>query len=293
VAGLTIYNTASAVPPVVAGVSNPLVPLAEKGPFAPEFGTEEDLADTGLPADGPGEDYEGAENGDANTDTDNGAASDNEPEPQWEPQPWNVGRGPNWTDRVLLTYDDCIADPDRLIEVLDHATNLDIGLLIFPHGNCWQMYNRWGLDLNQIIRERGHWVGNHSNTHPDLTRLSRSQVISQITGPVESNLLRPPFGAFNAMVTEAAESVGMRIVFWTLDTNDWRGGGRSEDRVVAEVLERAEPGDNVLMHLQHAGFSVSALDRIHAGLGERGLQLCRPAPPDQRPTPVQVPDNIC
>ena len=252
---------------------------AAKGPEVPAV----DLADTGLETDG---------NPDAE-DLDEYLDEYIADEPELEPQPWNVNRGPNWTDRILLTYDDCLANVQRFIEVLDHATANDIGLLIFPTGHCAAMYERQGYNLSELVRERGHWIGNHTISHPDLQRLSDAAVIREITGEVESNLLRPPFGSFNARITDLAASVGQRIVFWTLDTNDWRGGGRSEDRIVEEILDRAQPGDNVLMHLQHNGFSVSALTRIQAGLAAQGLELCRPAPPEQRPTSTQVPDNIC
>ena len=214
------------------------------------------------------------------------------PEPVWEPQPWNIDRGPNWTDRVLLTYDDCMNDPERFVAVLDRATELDIGLLIFPTGNCVMMFeNLFGLDLQALIRDRGHWVGNHTLTHPHLNRVSRDEMIRQITGWPESNLLRPPFGSWNYQVQEVAESMGMRLVMWDLDTSDWRG--RSEQEVVEFISEHAQPGYNVLMHLQHQAFTVSALEGIQNGLRERGLELCRPARPDQRPTPIHVPDNIC
>lgn len=213
-------------------------------------------------------------------------------EPEWEPLPWDINRGPNWTDRVLLTFDDCMNDPDQFIAVLDHATSIDVGLLIFPTGNCVMMYrSMFDLDLLQLIRERGHWVGHHSMSHPDLTTLGQNTLIAEITGNVESNLLRPPFGAFNQRVIDAAISVGKSIVYWSLDTNDWRGG--SEQSIIDFVVENAQPSDNVLMHLQHAAFSANALTQIQSGLAERGLRVCRPAPAEQRPTPAQVPGNIC
>lgn len=214
-----------------------------------------------------------------------------EPEPIWEPQPWNIDRGPNWTDRVLLTYDDCMNDPERFIEVLDHATELNIGLLLFPTGNCVLMFrNHFGIDLLEVIRERGHWFGNHTISHPHLPRVGRNEIIRQISWP-ESNLLRPPFGNWNRQVYDAAASLGMRLVMWDLDTSDWRG--HSEQHIIDFIVENAEPGDNVLMHFQHQAFTTRALTEIQKGLRERGIELCRPAPPDQRPTPVEVPENIC
>jgi len=246
-----------------------------------------ELADPQSPSDGmeyPGSEYEGEY---AEIEYDNLA------EVEWEPQPWDITRGPNWTDRVLLTFDDCMNDPDRFIAVLDHATAINVGLLIFPTGNCVIMYrNLWDLDLLQLIRERGHWVGHHSMSHPDLTTLSHNRLIAEITGNVDSNILRPPFGSFNRRVIDAAISVGKSIVYWSLDTNDWRRGS-TEQSIIDFVVEYAQPGDNVLMHLQHPAFTENALSQMQAGLAARGLQVCGVAPPAQRPTPSHVPPNIC
>jgi peptidoglycan/xylan/chitin deacetylase (PgdA/CDA1 family) len=183
-------------------------------------------------------------------------------------------------------------DPDRFIEILDHATANDIGLLIFPTGNCVIMYrNLWDLDLLALIRERGHWVGNHSLSHPHMTRVSANELNRQLAGGAESNVFRPPFGDWNRRVLDAAQAQGMYLMMWDLDTDDWRG--RTEQDVVDVVVNYAQPGYSVLMHLQHQGFSVGALDAIQAGLQERGLRLCRPAPLELRPTPVELPGNIC
>ena len=220
-----------------------------------------------------------------------GGLSQRVPEPVWEALPWNIDRGPNWTDRVLLTYDDCVANPEKFIQVLDHAAALNIGLLLFPTGNCVTMFqNHFGIDLPAAIRDRGHWLGNHTITHPYLTRVSRAEIARQLSFP-ESNLVRPPFGDWNHTVYDVAAEMGMRIVMWDLDTNDWRG--KSETEIIDFIVTYAEPGDNVLMHFQHRGFSVNALTEIQNGLRARGIELCRPAQPHQRPTPTQIPENIC
>lgn len=203
---------------------------------------------------------------------------------------WNIYRGPNTTSRVLLTFDDCMNEPRRLIQVLDHATARGIGLLIFPTGDCVAKYRAWGYDLPALIRARGHWVGNHSQTHPELTKLGRAQILAQISGAPATNMLRPPYGAYNPLVREVAQQAGKGIVLWTLDSEDWMPG-HTQQYTVNYVVRNAKPGDTVLMHLAHPGFTTTALDQIQNGLAGRGLSVCRPAA--RRPTPVQAPINIC
>lgn len=208
------------------------------------------------------------------------------------PQEWDSDRGPNWTDRILLTFDDCITDAERFIEVLDHATYLDIGLMIFPHGNCLTIYANNGLDFEQLVRERGHWIGNHSINHPNFRLLSREEIKTQVLGGAQSNIVRPPYGSFNDTVLEVLEETGQKLFIWNVDTNDWRRG-MNRQRVVNNAVQNAQLGDSVLMHLQWWGFTAQALSEIKEGLSARGLELCRPAPSVLRPTPVEVPLNIC
>ncbi|MFT4228264.1 polysaccharide deacetylase family protein [Micropruina sp.] len=187
--------------------------------------------------------------------------------------------GPNLTARVALTFDDC---PRTLAEertVLTGAAQLGIGLMLFPTGSCIQSKR---FDA-KFARSHGHYVFNHSNTHPQLSKLSYAGVLSQLSPPgVQSRYGRPPFGDWNGMVARAYAAKGMKIWLWTVDTNDWHG--YSESYLVNYVNRTARAGDTVLMHMQWHGFSVDALRKMQAGLAKRGLEPCRNY---GKPTPVR------
>ena len=62
-------------------------------------------------------------------------------------------------------------------------------------------------------------MGNHSATHPDMTGLSKEQMIDELckTGEtIESltgqipRLFRPPFGAYNDALIETCEELGYK-----------------------------------------------------------------------------------
>lgn len=188
---------------------------------------------------------------------------------------YDVSSGPNRTDRVMLTYDDCPDNLSSFRNVVQYVDRKNIGLGIFPTGLCQKSFrNRYGANLAQIARKHGQYVGNHSFSHPDLRRLSFGQVVDQIDGKVQSSYDRPPFGAVNETVKEAYKHVGMRRWHWDVDTRDWEG--KSESQVVSYVINNAGKGDTVLMHLQWNGFSVSAIKDMVRGLrNQRGLKVCR------------------
>ena len=104
-------------------------------------------------------------------------------------------------------------------------------------------------------------VGNHTQTHPDLTTLSRTQVVDQtrngratirsVTGAETRPLFRFPFGARNSTVIGLVNDECYVAYRWTVDTLGWQGtsGGRTADSVHTRVMSTLQPGQIVLMHI--------------------------------------------
>ena len=104
-------------------------------------------------------------------------------------------------------------------------------------------------------------VGNHTNTHPDLTKLTDAQIRSQVTTAAAAvkaataydthPLFRFPFGARDARTIRVVNGLGYLGVRWTVDTLGWKGtsGGQSVATVVSRVLAGARNGEIVLMHV--------------------------------------------
>ena len=101
--------------------------------------------------------------------------------------------------------------------------------------------------------EIGCEIGNHSWDHPQLSKMSKKQIISEITRTnskifdvcgVEPTLARPPYGDFNKSVLKASN---MAEVLWTVDTQDWKS--RDADKVFKAVKKpKSLDGKIILMH---------------------------------------------
>jgi len=197
--------------------------------------------------------------------------------------------GPNSTGRVVLTYDDCPGSFSATRAVLAYAERSDIGLVIAPTGDCIRSFqSRYGVDLPDWARANGQYVINHSVSHRDLTTLDCAGAARELGEPgVVTNFGRPPYGALNSEAYCAYDRVGMSPWLWTADTRDWTG--KTEDDVVASVVQSAQPGGTVLMHMQWNGFSPSAIGRMREGLANRGLQLCRAY---DGTSPVELPPSL-
>lgn len=105
------------------------------------------------------------------------------------------------------------------------------------------------------IKARGHEIGNHSSTHPDMTKLSKEQMVQELTSmeaKVEKltgekpSLFRPPFGAYSNNVLEACEEKDYHVIQWDVDSLDWKN--ISADEIVRRVTEKVKPGSIVLFH---------------------------------------------
>jgi peptidoglycan/xylan/chitin deacetylase (PgdA/CDA1 family) len=117
-----------------------------------------------------------------------------------------------------------------------------------------------------------HLVGNHTNTHPDLTTLTDDEIRSEVrraqrvilrkTGEDPRRFFRFPFGARNAHTIDVVNGLCYVPFRWTVDTLGWKGttGGQTVKTVVKRVLDGAEPGEVVLMHLGAHPKDKSTLD---------------------------------
>jgi len=132
-------------------------------------------------------------------------------------------------------------------------------------------------DLAKKIAERGHEIGNHAYSHPDMSKLSAERIrqeigktqsmIQQATG-IKPKLFAPPSGAFNQQVVQiAAREFQLKTILWTADTVDWRKPPL--EAMVRRVTDKLGNGVLVLMHPTEV--SAKGLDRMLQAAKAKGL----------------------
>ena len=122
----------------------------------------------------------------------------------------------------------------------------------------------------------GMWIGNHSYTHPHLTRLNQAQIDSEISrtqqaianaGGGTPRLFRPPYGETNGTVKSVAARHGLTEIIWHVDSQDWNGASTA---AIVQAAGRLTNGQVILMHDWSAN-TLAAIPRIAQGLAARGL----------------------
>ena len=126
------------------------------------------------------------------------------------------------------------------------------------------------------IRAQGSSVGNHTYSHPNLTKLTPSQIQWQLAHGPHSHCVRPPYGATNATVQRILSQLGLRQVLWSVDTRDWSRPGITHI-VKTATGPQVRAGTIVLMHDGGGNRSqtVAALPQIITTLQHQGYVIRR------------------
>ena len=196
-----------------------------------------------------------------------------------------IRHGPRDVPVVALTFDmGGRLDPAQ--DILAWLVDNEVPATIFPTGGTGAMTAE-GLAALEVVAEHRDLLdlGNHSWSHPDFRELDAAamrdqlerteEAVLELTGRSTVPWFRPPFGALDEQIPAVVGAAGWTsIVLWDIDTIDWRpieDGGPTADEIVGKVLERAQGGSIVLLHL--GGYeTLEALPGIVEGLRARGLE---------------------
>lgn len=166
---------------------------------------------------------------------------------------------------VLLTFDD-YGSAEQVHDILRILADKQVKAAFFLQGD-------WAKDNGGLIQEiakAGHVVGNHTMTHPVLTKLPLQAVRAEIAGGLPGPWFRPPQGRYNNAIRKLARSLGYVMCYWTIDSRDWTGASAAEMRHT--ILSELAPGAVILFHL-HGTHTRQLLPGIIDDIRARGYQL--------------------
>ena len=152
---------------------------------------------------------------------------------------------------VALTFDD--GPGPYTARLLNELKKRGVRATFFVLGNRVNSYP----NLIRRMEAEGHVVGNHSNTHANLTRLSANGVYNEMNNcatKIERLLghkpavMRCPGGNCNANVKAYAKKAGIPILYWGVDTRDWESRNVNSILKVAFGKNGIKNGSIVLMH---------------------------------------------
>ncbi|GLX96416.1 polysaccharide deacetylase family protein [Herbidospora sp. NEAU-GS84] len=135
------------------------------------------------------------------------------------------------------------------------------------------------VDMMRRMVDEGHEIGNHTWDHPDLTKLSDEEIVSEITGTqdvireavgITPTFMRPPNGATNSRVGSLMETLGLPQILWTGSTLDWQA--RNTKVIKERTLKFAKPNAVILLH-DIVPETVKAMETVVDTLTKKGYKL--------------------
>lgn len=156
---------------------------------------------------------------------------------------------------IYLTFDSgyengCTA------QILDVLQAHDVPAAFFLVGT----YMEKNPDLVLRMAAEGHTVGNHTQTHPDMSKISDPAAFSaelkavedqyfSITGQDMPKFYRPPRGIYSEENLQMAKDLGYKTVFWSLAYVDWLEDDQpTPEQAFSKLIPRIHDGAVVLLH---------------------------------------------
>lgn len=204
---------------------------------------------------------------------------------------WMVAEGPAHAPRdgrrlVTFTFDDG-PFPETAPTVLRILEQHRIRAAFFLIGEYLVGGDRHAVETREWakkIADAGHYIGNHTMDHKELTALPRAAALAEIDGSAAAieravgarpSLFRPPYGSMNAFLEGAVRDRHLELLLWNIDIEDMKK--QDPDAMALDLESQLEwkSGGVVLLHDMHWP-SVKAFNRLLRWLDARRWDKSRP-----------------
>jgi peptidoglycan-N-acetylmuramic acid deacetylase len=155
---------------------------------------------------------------------------------------------------VYLTFDNGYEN-GYTSAILDILKEKEVPAAFFVTGH----YVKDQPELIKRMASEGHIIGNHSWSHPDMTRISGDQIkkeldrvkekVADLTGQTKMEFMRPPRGIFSERMLEASRALGYTNVFWSAAYKDWdTRAQKGWQYAYKQIMSQLHPGAVILLH---------------------------------------------
>ena len=178
-------------------------------------------------------------------------------------------------DNIISISFDAAWGGDQTLKILDILDEYEVKTTFFLVDIWTQRFP----ELVKMIADRGHEIGNHSTSHPQMSKLGREQILKElsvmsdeaekITG-IRPTLFRPPYGDYDNEVVLTAREAGYEVIQWSVDSLDWKNRGVQD--LIVKSTRNIKSGDIVLFH-NDSKYILDALPAILKSYQEQGFKI--------------------
>ncbi|GAB5518360.1 MAG: polysaccharide deacetylase family protein [Rhodothermales bacterium] len=139
-------------------------------------------------------------------------------------------------------------------------------------------------ELGRLLVESGHTLANHSYSHPQMVlkplsfmrrEVETTDSLIRAVGYDGEVYFRPPYAKRLVMLPWYLKQTNRATVLWDVEPESYVDARTSADAMAAHVMERAQPGSIILLHVMYASrqTSIDAVPLIIEGLRARGYRF--------------------
>ncbi len=180
--------------------------------------------------------------------------------------------------KVALSFDAAWGNDDTR-KILDILKKKKVHVTFFMTGGWIEKYPE---DV-KAIQKAGHELGNHSENHKQMSKLSAEQCKEEIMKPhekvkeltgVDMKVFRPPYGDYNDTLIDTVKECNYSAIQWDVDSLDWKDYG--VDSILNTVLNHKHLGNgSIILCHNGAKYTAEALEQLIDGLQEKGFELVK------------------
>ena len=177
----------------------------------------------------------------------------------------------NRDDNKISISFDAAWGGDKTLGILDLLDEYNIKTTFF-------LVDIWTQKYPELVVARGHEIGNHSTSHPQMSKLNETQIAKELNtqadnvlaiAGVRPVLFRPPYGDYNNRVFTTARAQGFVPIQWSVDSLDWKNRGAQE---IINRATKVKSGDIVLFH-NDSQYILDALPAVLKYYAENGYSV--------------------
>ncbi|ASK61578.1 polysaccharide deacetylase family sporulation protein PdaB [Virgibacillus phasianinus] len=185
-------------------------------------------------------------------------------------------KGSSKEPNIALTFNISWGE-EKVFDILKQLKEEDVQATFFVSGEWAERHP----DILEKIKKNNHELGMLGYRYKSYLEQEMDQVkkdllhakeIFKKLGYENVTLMRAPSGHINKEIIKMAEGLGLKVVHWKVDADDWENPGTQ--KIVDTILKETSNGDVILLHASDSvKQTASALDQILPELKNKGFKF--------------------
>lgn len=185
-------------------------------------------------------------------------------------------KGNSKENKIALTFNISWGE-EKVFDILKQLKDHNVQATFFVSGEWAERHP----DILAKIKEGNHELGMlgyryKSYLEQEIEKVKKdilyAKEIFKKLGYEKVHLMRAPNGHINKDIIKLAEGLGLKVVHWGVDADDWENPGTQ--KIVDTVLSETSKGDIILLHASDSvKQTADALDKVLPGLKEKGFEF--------------------